>query len=70
MKSFIPKQIWEISASSWFYCKKFITMHGHINIKQVTLYRGNLTYLNVLKEGSAFIFKDLPTLENEGTVLF
>jgi hypothetical protein len=28
------KQIWEISGSSWFYCKKFITMHGHMNVKQ------------------------------------
>jgi hypothetical protein len=45
-------------------------MHGHMNIKHVTLCRGNLTYLNVLKEGSAFIFKDLPTLEGEGSVLF
>ena len=23
----------EISASSWFYYKKFITMHGHMNAK-------------------------------------
>jgi hypothetical protein len=22
-----------MSASSWFYCKKFITMHGHMNVK-------------------------------------
>jgi len=53
-----------------FNCKKCITMHGHINIKHVTVCRGNLTYLSVLKEGSAFIFKDLPTLEGKGTVLF
>jgi len=26
-------KIWEISASSWFYYKKFNTMHGHINVK-------------------------------------
>jgi hypothetical protein len=25
--------IWEISASSWSYYKKFITMHGHMNVK-------------------------------------
>ena len=29
--------IWEISASSWFYYKKFITMYGHMNIKQWNL---------------------------------
>jgi hypothetical protein len=27
------EQIREISASSWFYYKKFITMHGHMNVK-------------------------------------
>jgi len=27
------EQIWEISASSWFYYKKFNTMHGHMNVK-------------------------------------
>jgi hypothetical protein len=27
------EQIWEISASSWFYCKKFNTMHSHMNVK-------------------------------------
>jgi len=27
------KQIWEISASSWFYYNKFITMHGHMCVK-------------------------------------
>ena len=30
------KQIWEISASSWFYYGKFITMHRHMNVKFVT----------------------------------
>jgi len=25
--------IWEISAPSWFYYEKFITMHGHTNVK-------------------------------------
>jgi len=24
--------IWEINVSSWFYCKKFITIHGHMNV--------------------------------------
>ena len=27
--------IWEISASSWFYYKKFITMHGHRNVQYI-----------------------------------
>jgi hypothetical protein len=27
-------KIWEISASSWiYYIKKFVTMHGHMNVK-------------------------------------
>jgi len=30
------KQIWVISASSWFYFKKFITMHCHINVLFLT----------------------------------
>ena len=25
--------MWEISASSWFYYKKFIMMHGHVIVK-------------------------------------
>jgi len=33
MQSCIPRQIWEISASGWFYYKKFVTMHGNMNIK-------------------------------------
>ena len=33
MQIFIPKIICVISASSWFYYKKFITMHGHMNAK-------------------------------------
>jgi len=32
---FFPKWIWEISASSWFYYKKFVTMHGHMNVKDL-----------------------------------
>jgi hypothetical protein len=28
------KWIWEINISSWFYNKKFITMHGHVNVKR------------------------------------
>jgi hypothetical protein len=32
------EQIWKLSASSWFYCKKLITMKGHMNVKcQLTL---------------------------------
>jgi len=27
------EKIWEISASSWFYYKKFNMMHGHMNVK-------------------------------------
>ena len=27
------KTNWAISASSWFYYKKFTTMHGHMNVK-------------------------------------
>jgi hypothetical protein len=30
--SFQNKKCWEISASSWFYYKKFITMHGLMNV--------------------------------------
>jgi hypothetical protein len=30
--SFLNKNFWEISVSSWFYYKKFITMRGHMNI--------------------------------------
>ena len=26
-------KFWGISASSWFYYKKFITVHGHMNLK-------------------------------------
>jgi hypothetical protein len=33
MWSFIPKQNWEISASSCFYYTKYITMYGHMNVK-------------------------------------
>jgi len=33
------EKIWEISASSWFYYKKFITMHGHMNVKLRILVR-------------------------------
>jgi len=25
--------VWEISPSSWFYYKKFVTMHGHVKVK-------------------------------------
>jgi hypothetical protein len=31
--SFQNKKCWEISASSWFYYKKFIMMHSHMNVK-------------------------------------
>ena len=31
------EKIWEISASSWFYYKKFTTMYGHMNVKCVKL---------------------------------
>jgi hypothetical protein len=27
------KKSWEINASSWFIIKKFVTMHGHMNVK-------------------------------------
>ena len=27
------KYIWKNSASNWFYFKKFITVHGHVNVK-------------------------------------
>jgi len=34
MYSFIPKNKFEkLVHPSWFYFKKFITMHGHINVK-------------------------------------
>jgi len=29
----MPKQICEISESSWFYYKKSVTIHGHMNVK-------------------------------------
>jgi hypothetical protein len=29
---FYFKKNWKISASTWFYFKKFITMHGHMNV--------------------------------------
>jgi len=32
--SFQNKKNWEISTSSWFYYKKFITMHSHMNVKK------------------------------------
>jgi hypothetical protein len=35
------EKISEISASSWFYCKKFNTMQGHMNIKLSTY---NISY--------------------------
>ena len=39
MQSFIPRiKFWEISASSWFYYKRFITMHDHMNVKRITVY--------------------------------
>jgi hypothetical protein len=33
MKIFMTKLICEISASSWFITKKFVTMHGHMIVK-------------------------------------
>ena len=32
-------KIWEISASSWFYYKKFNRIHGHMNVKQIMTLR-------------------------------
>jgi len=32
-RDLFQEQIWEISTSSWFYYKTFITMHGHMNVK-------------------------------------
>ena len=37
--------IWEISASSWFYYKKFIVMHGHMNVKYLKFCPSNLLLL-------------------------
>jgi hypothetical protein len=31
--SFQNKNVWEISASSWFYYKKIITIHSQMNVK-------------------------------------
>ena len=31
---FFQNKFWEISSSSWFYNKKFVTKHGHMNIKR------------------------------------
>ena len=33
MYSFITEQIWIISASSWLFKEKSITMHGNTNVK-------------------------------------
>jgi len=32
------KKIWEISASSWFYYTKFVTMHGHVNVRSIAFF--------------------------------
>jgi len=40
------KKIWEISASIWFYFKKFKTMHGHMNVKRDKLSK-KYSYQNV-----------------------
>jgi len=32
------EQIWEISASIWFYYKKLIMVHGHMNVKLLYYY--------------------------------
>ena len=33
----VQKWIWEISASSWFCLRKFITTHGHMNVKLLSI---------------------------------
>jgi hypothetical protein len=35
MYSFLTKVIWEISASVGFVKNKFVTMHGHMNVKKM-----------------------------------
>ena len=46
--SFQNKKCWEISASSWFYYKKFITMHGLMN---VTYFEHTWKYFSPPKSG-------------------
>ena len=44
------KEFWEISASSWFYNKKFITMHDHMNVKLPEIKKTPLNTLYFLSE--------------------
>jgi len=34
----LTKYIWEISASVGFITKKFVTMHGHMNVKWLLVF--------------------------------
>jgi len=40
----LTKKIWEISATVGFIKKKFVTMHGHVNVKFVNAKHANKTY--------------------------
>jgi len=35
MWSFITEYIWITSASGWLFIKKYITMHGNMNVKNI-----------------------------------
>ena len=41
----------KISTYSWFYCKKFNTLYGHMNVKNVTIFvryrKGSLVYFKL-----------------------
>jgi hypothetical protein len=48
----------EISASIWLYYKKFITMHGHMSVKYVTIYA-----LTTVSRNCINMYRSRPLLE-------
>jgi len=62
MQSFISKiKFGEISVSSWFYYKKFITMHGHMSVKCNTTYSSSSTIVYLLHSTTCFGCPDQPS---------
>jgi hypothetical protein len=51
--------IWEIRASSWYYSKKFSTMHGHMNVKKY-----NTSYCCYMTSSLIVIYRFLFTENN------
>jgi hypothetical protein len=37
MQSLVTNKFWILDASSWLFCTKLITMHGHLNINYTVL---------------------------------